>query len=269
MIEIVFVLYLALASAASAAEPIITITAGATKREFTRAQLLESPHLARITVKDDPAYGGERTYDAVPFADLFEGLTAKETLLFKCLDGFSAPISAPRALSIDPRASHAYLAIERTPWPKLKSGATAGPFYLIWDHPERSQIKTEEWPYQLTGFSVETSIEAQFPKTQPGADASAQEQHGYKLFLQNCFVCHTMNGEGTSQLGPDLNIPHNPTEYLAAGYLKTLVRNPQNLRHWPQSKMSSFDDKTLSDKDIADITAYLARMEKRKAPSLP
>ena len=36
------------------------------------------------------------------------------------------------------------------PWPPL-SGTTvsAGPFYLVWEQPERSGVGSEQWPYQL------------------------------------------------------------------------------------------------------------------------
>jgi mono/diheme cytochrome c family protein len=77
-------------------------------------------------------------------------------------------------------------------------------------------------------------------------------------------TCHTLNGQGDAKLGPDLNIPHSPTEYLRADMFRTLVRNPQNLRRWPQSKMPGFDTHVLSDRDLDDLEAYLKHMAGRK-----
>jgi cytochrome c1 len=79
-------------------------------------------------------------------------------------------------------------------------------------------------------------------------------------------VCHTLNGQGTSQLGPDLNIPFNPTEYLGEKYLRQLIRNPQSLRRWPQSKMAGFSSKDLPDGELDQIVAYLRSMSGQKTP---
>lgn len=254
-------------------ETSLAIAAGGVEHRFTRAQLLASPQLKKVTVDKDPAYGGKTMiYDAVPLASLFVGIKveATQTLIFNCLDGFSAPISTGRVLNLDRRQSVAYVAIESPDraWPALKpnSSASAGPFYLIWENPAASGIRIEEWPFQLAGFTLKASLESEFPKTIPDPKLPAQSKirRGYALFAQNCFACHTMNGEGQSQLGPDLNIPHNPTEYMKPVFLKKLVRNPQDLRHWPQSKMSGFNSVVLSDQELDDILAYLKHMTGRR-----
>lgn len=253
----------------------LTIKVGNQTRQFSRETLLQLPHLKNITVEKDPAYSGRKMiYTAVPLADLFDGVAVDSsgTLLFSCLDGFSAPISVTRVLNKDTKGSVAYIAIEspENSWPKLKtngSPATAGPFYLIWDHPEKSKIVTEEWPFQLAGFEMKPSLEVLFPNTVLGIKLSEKNpvRRGYKLFIQNCFTCHTMNGDGNSALGPDLNIPYSPTEYLKTNYLEKLIRNPQNLRHWPQSKMAGFNQAALSNSDVQNIIRYLKYMSNKKA----
>jgi mono/diheme cytochrome c family protein len=262
-------LLLALSSSVGAAE--LTIESGAQKKIFTTAQLLKMPGVKKIKVEKDPAYPDKAyTYTAVPAASLFEGvkLDPKGTLQFHCTDGFAAPISIPRLLNQDPRASVAYLAIEgKEKWPKLRGGKkTAGPFYLIWEKPELSNVGTEEWPFQLDGFKWQLSVAELYPHTAPDAKllGNSPEQKGYLVFQKNCFVCHRVNGEGASEMGPDLNIPFNPTEYFQAGYLLKLVRNPQNLRKWPQSKMTSFNEAALSEADFKDLEAYLRHMAGRK-----
>ena len=47
-------------------------------------------------------------------------------------------------------------------------------------------------------------------------------------------------------------------------YLRQQIRNPQALHVWPDSKMPSFDLKTLSERDLDDLVAYLFYMAKRK-----
>ena len=192
-------------------------------------------------------------------------------MLFHCLDGFSAPIATAKILNLDRRESIAYLAIEKPgeKWPPLKAGEpnkTAGPFYLVWEHPEKSKIAIEEWPYQLAGFEQKPSLESQFPHAAPDPSIAATSpvRAGYGAFMKNCFPCHTMNGEGASQVGPDLNLPHNPTEYLKPDYFALLVRNPQSLRRWPESKMRGFNQTELSDEDLRNISAYLKHMARRK-----
>jgi mono/diheme cytochrome c family protein len=102
---------------------------------------------------------------------------------------------------------------------------------------------------------------------QPAADLpkDAPARRGFAVFQRNCITCHTLNGQGDAKLGPDLNIPHSPTEYLRDDMLRTLVRNPQDLRHWPQAKMPGFDRQTLSDADLDDLVAYLKHMATRKS----
>jgi mono/diheme cytochrome c family protein len=84
------------------------------------------------------------------------------------------------------------------------------------------------------------------------------------VFKRTCFACHTLNGEGDSKLGPDLNIPHNPTEYLRADLLRAFVRDPQSLRHWPQAQMPPFPASTLSDADLDAVLDYLRYMARHK-----
>ncbi|VXC66123.1 Cytochrome c, mono-and diheme variants (fragment) [Pseudomonas sp. 8Z] len=56
-------------------------------------------------------------------------------------------------------------------------------------------------------------------------------------------VCHRLNGAGDAELGPDLNIPHSPTEYFGGDFLRQYIRAPQSLRRWPQARMPGFSEK--------------------------
>ncbi|MCK6598626.1 MAG: cytochrome c, partial [Bdellovibrionaceae bacterium] len=226
-------------------------------KTFTISELMRLKGLRTIIVEKDPAYDNKQmTYMAVPLSELFDGvgLETFSTMSFKCLDGFSGVISKTRALNQDPQGAVAYLAIEDQDkkWPRLKPDKpdTAGPFYLIWENPGKSKIMTEEWPFQLAGFELnDQSLDAQFPNTVPAENILLSDpvRRGQSLFMTNCFVCHAFNGDGVGKIGPDLNIPYSPAEYLQFKHFSILVRNPQNLRKWEQARMPGFNSSRLSD----------------------
>ena len=118
----------------------------------------------------------------------------------------------------------------------------------------------------LAALEVKGSLRSLYPKIFPSKtlDKKHSVSRGFKLFVRNCFACHTMNKNGSSTIGPDLNLPMNPTEYFRQKGLRTVIRNPQMLRHWPNSRMNAFEPKDLSEKDLDHIIAYLKHMAKRK-----
>lgn len=261
------VLPFAHAVAAAEPDPVLTLHSGNQIVEYRRSELLKRPDVTRIHVEHDPSYG-EKSRDyahAVPLRPLFAriDIPSGATLQFECLDGFSAPISKERLLNEN--GAVPFLAIEAPgdDWPKAGS-KDAGPFYLIWMNPEKSRIGTEEWPFALAGFTVKASIEASYPKIVPAQDVPANSpiRRGFKVFTKNCFACHTLNLQGQSQMGPDLNVPMNPTEYFSESNLKKLIRNPQNLRHWPESKMKGFGEQEISATELSDLLTYLKHMAK-------
>lgn len=77
-------------------------------------------------------------------------------------------------------------------------------------------------------------------------------------------VCHRMNGAGDAAVGPDLNLPRNPTEYFQAWALRAYIRDPKSIREWSGMKMPGFDKTRLSDPDLDAIIAYLGYMAHRR-----
>ena len=262
--------------AAFAAIPILTITKGTQKIQYTSAQLLSRPDVTTLTITNDPTFPGKMNYQAVPATALFKDIKipSDAAIAFQTLDGFSAPIAQEHLLNTTSNAAIAYIAIERPTdkWPTVKSGNaqhSAGPFYLIWLNPEKSKIGREEWVYQLSGFEINESFAKQFPHVYPGADVAANDpiMLGFNVFAKNCFSCHTLNREGKAQMGPDLNVPYSPTEYFSPTNLKKFIRNPQDLRYWPQAKMKGFSAELISDQELNDLIAYLTYMAARKSSS--
>ncbi|MGE7136972.1 c-type cytochrome [Luteibacter sp. NPDC031894] len=246
----------------------LVVDTGDGARKLTTEALLARPDVRDIQVRGDVSYHHDAHYRAIPLKALLDGVPADAHLQFVALDGFTAEV--PASLVLDGHGAEAWLAIEPegAPWPALGTGKpSAGPFYLVWLHPDAGHVGPEQWPYQVASIRVLASPAARFPAMQPAASlpANAPARHGFALFQRNCISCHTLNGQGDAKLGPDLNIPHNPTEYLRDAMFRTLVRNPQDLRHWPQAKMPGFDSKVLSDADLDDLVAYLKHMAGRKA----
>jgi mono/diheme cytochrome c family protein len=96
---------------------------------------------------------------------------------------------------------------------------SAGPFYLVWTAPEASGIRPEQWPFQIATPQA-GPVEQRFPALLPDPKLPADNpvRQGFALFQQNCLACHRLNGAGDAQVGPDLNVPHNPTEYFQPAY---------------------------------------------------
>lgn len=257
---------------AAGSEPELTLLHSGKETVFTRSQLLEHPRARSLHVPLDATYRRSMTYQAVPVVALFEGEALDEdaSLQFVATDGFSASIDSARLLNTSPSGAIAYVAVEskEKPWPAVRPGgkASAGPFYVVWEHPERSKISTEEWPFRLAKFVVQPPAHARFPAIlpEPGLAADHPVQRGFTLFQRNCFACHTLNGGGDGSIGPDLNIPMNPTEYLTEAALRQYIRDPQSVRRWAGSRMAGFSAEALPDAELDDLIAYLKHMAKRK-----
>jgi mono/diheme cytochrome c family protein len=231
------------------------------------AQLLVRKDAQQIVIPDDVAFHHTMHYRAVPLRALLPGLRPDQHLQFVANDGFVAEI--PASVILDSRGSKPWIAVEdpAQPWPPLAEKANgAGPFYLVWTDPQAAHISSEQWPFELSSIRALRGVDARFPAIVPDSSVAAGStvRHGFEVFKRTCFACHTLNGEGDSKLGPDLNIPHNPTEYLRADLLRAFVRNPQSLRHWPQAQMPPFPASTLSDADLDAVLDYLRYMAKHK-----
>jgi len=235
---------------------------------WTTTQLLARKDAQDVAIPDDVAFRRAMRYRAVPLRALLPGLQPDQHLQFVARDGFAAEIPVARILSA--HGAEAWIAVEDPahPWPALaENHAGAGPFYLVWTRPKAGHISPEEWPFQLASVHALQGVDARFPAILPDSSVAANDavRHGFDVFKRTCFACHTLNGEGDSKLGPDLNIPHNPTEYIRADLLRAYIRNPQSLRRWPEARMTGYPTTNmLSDADLDAVLAYLRYMAKHK-----
>lgn len=256
-------LSLALPLLTHAAELKLELAGGS--RSWSSEQLLNHPQAQQVEIPGDVSYKRSMHYRAVPLAELLEGVQPDDHLQAVALDGFAAELPAAPLLST--QGARAWLAVEdpAQPWPRLsKNKPSAGPFYLVWQNPEAAQIGPEQWPFQVSTFRLLAPVAQRFPALLPAADASAEVRAGFAVFQKNCLACHRLNDAGDSQFGPDLNIPHNPTEYFSGDFLRQFIRDPQSLRRWPQGRMPGFSEKTLSPINLEKLIKYLKHMSYRK-----
>jgi mono/diheme cytochrome c family protein len=260
--------FAAFVSAADAAD--ITVTLGGRTQKYSTAALLAHPAVTTVSVPQDVSYKRAMTYRAIPASVLLTGLPRENTARFVAADGFAASVPATLLMAQTEDAPRAYLAIEpdTAPWPPLKPGAkeTAGPFYLVWVRTERGRISPEQWPYQIASVEDVPPVAVRFAGLVPGAGVPVNDpiRRGFAVFSASCLPCHTLNLLGDARVGPDLNVPFSPTEYLREDFLRMQVRNPQALRAWPGAKMPGFNADAISDRELDDLLAYLYYMAKRK-----
>jgi mono/diheme cytochrome c family protein len=253
----------------ASAESALTVATGNRTAIYTAAGLLALPTATTVTIPADVAYKRSMSFRALPIAALLEGTAPDDSVRFTAADGFATTLPAAALLARD-GASIAYLAVEPAdaPWPPLRAGepGSAGPFYLVWMHPEKATTAPEQWPYRIVRIELVAPLSKRFPMIAPAAKLAANHpiRMGFAVFQKHCMVCHTINGGGDATLGPDLNIPYNPTEYLRPEALRRLIRDPQALRRWPGARMPAFDSKALSDRELAELLAYLRHMADRK-----
>lgn len=246
----------------------LSIDTGHGARIWTTAQLLARPDIQTVTIPVDVAFRQTMHYRAVPLQALLPGLEHGEQLQFVASDGFSVDI--PVDTILNSAGAKAWLAVEDpgTPWLSLPGNkGDAGPFYVVWVRPTAAGVSTEQWPYQLARIQRTKDIAERFPHMAPGASVPGGNpvSRGYVVFQHTCFTCHTLNGEGDAHMGPDLNIPHSPTEYLSDDVLRAFIRDPQSLHRWPEAKMHGFPTKeSLSDADLDALLAYLHYMAQHK-----
>ncbi len=258
-------LLVVICTSAQAQEPILELQYEPHSQSWTRSALLQHPAVKEIRVYS-AAYGREITMKALAITSLLPELSKISSVQFTALDGFVANISG-QALS---GQGQAYLAIEtqQQPWPPLVENnpaktESAGPFYLVWLNPKKAKISDEMWPYQVVKIAVEAPLQLRFPEINP-QHRSAPILNGLAVYLKNCAVCHAINGGGDARVGPDLNLPFNPTEYFQSAYLRRLIRQPASVRTWKDSRMPSFNREAISDADLAHLVLYLKQMAKQR-----
>ncbi|MEZ5465491.1 MAG: cytochrome c [Lysobacteraceae bacterium] len=258
-------LILALLTVSSTHAADLRLDTGGSESVLATSILLAHPEAREIAVGDDVAYRRDMRFRAIPMTSLLSGIERDhyDRLEAVALDGFVAQIPLSLLLDDRPGAPQAWLAVEPLDarWPTLSGkSVSAGPFYVVWMPADG--IGGELWPYQVAELKAVASPAKRWPQLSPDASLPADSSvwRGAEVFTMQCIACHKLNGGGASDIGPDLNQPHNPYEYFQSDALRQLIRDPRALRHWPEQRMPAFPVSSLSDSDLDALLAYLQQM---------
>jgi mono/diheme cytochrome c family protein len=259
---------LTLACATSMAASLVINLGG--ERSLTTEQLLARPDAATIQVPNDATFHRTMTYRAVPLRALL-GITelpADKELQITASDGFVTHLPADLLFGAGKKRAEPWLAIETPdePWPQVQGSGDIGPFYLVWIDPAASGVSSEQWPFKVDAIRIAPTLAARWPQiaVDRSVPANSPIRRGQTVFATQCMVCHRINGAGDASMGPDLNLPRNPTEYFQPWVLKSFIRNPKSIRAWQDMKMPGFDKNAISDSDLDAVIAYLGYMAKHR-----
>lgn len=212
------------------------------------------------TVKiQDPVYKTNKEFDGFLLDEVLNQVSGGKDLdeiVFTSMDGYSPNMDAAVL-----KKHRAYLVFQEhnKPFDKVmqgKSKVDPGPFYVVWE--EGLKLEHEvPWPYQVVKIEA-VDFKAKYPKVFPKSPTEA-ELKGFNLFKAQCLRCHSVNLQG-GDVGPELNIPKNVTEYWDVKDLREFIPRPSRFR--AKSKMP--DIPTLSEADVDNIVAYLKKMKSQK-----
>jgi len=141
-----------------------------------------------------------------------------------------------------------------------KTTVTPAPFFLVWG----GGIKHDgdvayPWPFQLARIELVSRDAAPAVVVPKSKDAKVVE--GFNFYRTRCLVCHSVNLAG-AEVGPEMNVPQNITEYRSRAYFNAFVRNPSSFR--ARSRMEA---KNLSTNELDAVWAYLKSMKNQKVCS--
>lgn len=212
----------------------------------------------------DPYYGHEKTFRALPLADVvrrgFAGVDAPlpdQQYVLRARDGYTVPMPGAKVFE-----AGAYLAFadEAPPgWEPIgPRRADPGPFYLVWRGAGQQDLESYPRPWQLASIEI-ARFEDLFPHTVPeGLAEGSPAMRGFAIFRENCIHCHAVNREG-GRVGPDLNVPKSIIEYRPVEQIQAYIRDPMSFRYGTMPAHPS-----LKQGDLDDLIAYFGAMKDRK-----
>jgi cytochrome c2 len=252
------------ASAVQSAQTELKLESRGRAHVVTLAELKRKLRTATLTVKD-PTYGGRtKTYKGFWLEDVLAlervDASSGDEIWFRCADGYTPTM--PLA-NLGKQKGLVAFREKGAPggWEKVRQGKTLlspAPYYLVWD----TGGEAYPWPYQLVGIEV-VRFKEKFDRIFPAGEAPTTAVYrGFEHFRERCLRCHSLNLQG-GEIGPELNVPKNVTEYWDEKVLVQFIKNPGDFR--ARSKMPPSPQ--LTDQDLQDLLSYLRWIRDRKRAS--
>jgi len=234
------------------------------KKQLTlQLKELKSKLKTHVVKIDDPFTKKTETYDAFALSDVLNlaGIAGEGQIILTCSDGY-APVMDLSYM----KKHHGFIAYQEhgthgkfTAWREGKSLESPAPFYLVWS--EGKKLMNEApWPARLVKIELvdaQTKLALTLPKNAPPDSPTAK---GYAIFKTQCLTCHSINLQG-GEVGRELNIPRNVTEYWPGETLKAYIHDASAFH--AHSRMPSF--RHLSSAEVDQIIAYLTYMKDFKS----
>lgn len=185
----------------------------------------------------------------------------REVVVFEAKDGFKITIPYSYIEKYKP-----FLATRDTSlpagqdWEVTRDGGRmidGGPYYLMWGTAQYN-VPENYWAFGVVKIIFST-FKKEFGASAPVNITNSEITRGLAIFQSSCLACHTMNLIG-GQLGPEMNVPKNFTEYLKKDFILSYVRSPQSYR--ASAKMPPQD--FLTKDEISSVLSYLEEMKNNK-----
>jgi mono/diheme cytochrome c family protein len=253
---------------ANAAEGVLTLSFAGKEQHIAAKDLLSRSDATSLTIPYDVSYHHAMSYRAVRLLALIGNeVGTADTIEARANDGFVAQLPTDLVMKGASGGSVAWIAIEdpELPWPNLPGESTsAGPFYLVWEYPDRSNVGSEQWPFALATLTGVADPLQRWPQLaiDPSLPEEASERRGQAAFIKTCIPCHRLKGAGQGEMGPDLGQPMNVTDYMKREGIHAIIRDPKSVRMWPAQQMPAIDSATVSDADIDALIAYFTYLAK-------
>lgn len=206
------------------------------------------------------------SYHGFPLVKLLRvfaaGDSAFDEIIFRCADGYLAHVS--RADLDAGTLDSFYLAFGeegnrfKSLIPQGKAEVSPEPFYAVSSDPQG--FSTLSWPYEIIAIEF-VNFRKMFPGLYfAGLEKNPEVKQGFDLFRKECLKCHSLNLQG-GEIGPELNVPRNITEYRDENFLREFISDPSSFR--AKSKMPAFMQ--LSEQEIRAIISYFSAMRIHKS----
>ncbi|WGL59056.1 cytochrome c1 [Pigmentibacter sp. JX0631] len=143
-------------------------------------------------------------------------------------------------------------------WQDTRDGGriiNGGPYYLLWR--EEDKVPVEYWAFGIVEINLSTFHET-YGASIPKNTSNEKVLKGFQVFQESCSACHSMNLIG-GQLGLEMNVPKNFSEYYSVEYIQAYTKSPTSFR--ANAKMPPVK---ISEEQFNNFFLYLKEMKENK-----